>query len=197
MRTPVNRRAQRFKGPASLARRPTVALLAVAAGAVAYAGVSGKAPVPAWLRARLPHTDERGLRVIVRAVTIQRPRDELFAFWRDFGNLPRSMGYLRDAEIVEEQSGSLIRWRSLAGAQVPNRGEVRFQDAPTGRGTEVRLRFEYDPPAGVLGASIAQALGQGADRHVRESLRHFKQLMEAGEIPTNDGQPMGSCHAGR
>jgi uncharacterized membrane protein len=197
MRTPVHTRAQRFKVPASLARSPAGAVLAVAAGALVYAGVTGKAPVPDWLRARFPHTDERGLLVIVRAVTIQRARDELYAFWRDFGNLPRFMGYLHDAEIVEDHSGSLIRWRSLPGAQVPNRGEVRFQDAPAGRGTEVRLRFEYDPPAGVVGATLAQALGRGADRQVRESLRNFKQLMEAGEIPTNDGQPMGSCHAGR
>ena len=197
MRTPVHTRAQRFKVPASLARSPAGAVLAVAAGALVYAGVTGKAPVPAWLRARFPHTDERGLLVIVRAVTIQRARDELYAFWRDFGNLPRFMGYLHDAEIVEDHSGSLIRWRSRPGAQVPNQGEVRFQDAPAGRGTEVRVRFEYDPPAGVVGATLAQALGRGADRQMRESLRNFKQLMETGEIPTTDGQPRGSCHAGR
>ena len=79
MRTPVHTRAQRFKVPASLARSPAGAVLAVAAGALVYAGVTGKAPVPDWLRARLPHTDERGLLVIVRAVTIQRARDELYA----------------------------------------------------------------------------------------------------------------------
>jgi uncharacterized membrane protein len=45
----------------------------------------------------------------------------------------------------------------------------------------------------MVGATLAQVLGQGADRQVRESLRNFKQLMEAGEIPTNDHQPMGTC----
>ena len=101
-----------------------------------------------------------------------------------------------DAEIVEDQPGALIRWHSLPGAQVPNRGEVRFLSAPAGRGTEVHLRLDYEAPGGQLGASLAQLLGAGADRQVRESLRSLKQLMEAGEIPTNDHQPMGSCKEG-
>jgi uncharacterized membrane protein len=203
-----------------LARRsPAGATLAAMGGALAYAGLVGKAPRMDWLRTRLPATGEHGL-LVTRAVTILRPAGELYAFWRDLSNLPRFMGYLEavrvaesgrshwvtrgpagsrlewDAEIVEDQPGELIRWQTLPGAQVPNQGEVRFRDAPAGRGTEVRVRLEYMAPAGQLGASLAQLLGEGADRQVRESLRNFKQLMEAGEIPTNDHQPMGSCKEG-
>jgi uncharacterized membrane protein len=201
-------------------RSPAGALLALAGGAVAYGGITHKAPLPGWVSSRFPHVDVDGRVVIKRAVTIQRQSEELYAFWRDFSNLPRFMRYLHEvrvddnkrshwvasgplgtrvewtAEIVEEQPDTLIRWQSVPGAQVPNRGEVRFQTAPTGRGTEVRLRLEYEPPAGVVGATVAQVLGQGADRQVRESLRNFKQLMEAGEIPTNDRQPMGTCREG-
>jgi uncharacterized membrane protein len=200
-------------------RRAVPALAGLAVAAIAYAGITRKAPVPSWISSRFPHVEPSGNALIKRAVTIQRPREELYAYWRDFGNLPRFMRYLHavrvddntrshwvasgplgtrvewTAEIAEEQPDTLIRWHSVPGSQVPNRGEVRFQTAPAGRGTEVRLRLEYEPPAGVVGATLAQILGQGADRQVRESLRNFKQLMEAGEIPTNDGQPMGNCRS--
>jgi hypothetical protein len=33
--------------------------------------------------------------------------------------------------------------------------------------------------------------GEDADQQVREDLRRFKQLMEAGEVPTTVGQPHG------
>ena len=196
------------------------AALALAGGALAYGSLSGKAPLPSWLRARLPQPATDRALLVKRAVTIQRPPEELYAFWRDFTHLPRFMRYLQsvtvqpggrshwvangpagsrvewDAEIVEERPGALVRWQALPGAQVPNRGEVRFQPAPAGRGTEVRVRLEYEPPAGSFGATLAQLLGQGADRQVRESLRNFKQLMEAGEIPINEHQPRGTCLKG-
>jgi uncharacterized membrane protein len=205
---------------AGLARRGRAgAALVLAGGALAYGGATGRAPLPAWLRSRLPAAEGRGL-VVRRAVTIQRPVEELYAFWRDFEHLPRFMGYLRsvavgadgrsrwaaagpggtavawDAEVTDERPNELIRWRSLPGAGVSNRGEVRFRPAPAGRGAEVRVELTYEPPAGVLGATLAHLLGRGADRQVRESLRNFKQLMEAGEIPTNDRQPVGDCRGG-
>ena len=195
-------------------------VLVLVGGGIAYATLTGRAPLPGTLRSRLPVGQrEQGL-VVERGVTIQRPRDELYRFWRDFENLPQVLPHLRsvtagpngrshwvtsgpagrsvawDAEIVEERANELIRWQSRPGAQVANRGEARFVPAPGGRGTEVRVCLAYEPPAGAVGATLAQLFGQGADRQVREALRHFKSLMEAGEIPTNDGQPMGTCGVG-
>jgi uncharacterized membrane protein len=191
-------RAPLLGAPGRMAERKTMgrtvgALVAVAGATAAYRVVSGKPPVPDWLAARLPHTDGSGELTVKRAVTILRARHEIYAFWRDFSQLPDFLDFLHDARIVEQRENELIRWESASGSDMQHRGEVRFQDAPTGRGTEVRLRLEYAPTAGVVGATIAQVLGRGADRKVRESLRHVKQLMEAGEIPTNDGQPMGNC----
>ena len=173
--------------------RTVGALVAMAGASVAYRAVTGRPPVPDWLAARLPHADEEGRLTVKRAVTILRPREDVYAFWRDVANLPSSMEYLREARVLEARDNELVRWESVPGARVPNHGEVRFQDAPAGRGTEVRLWLEYEPPAGAVGASVAQVLGHGADRQIRETLRQFKQLMEAGEVPTNDGQPMGNC----
>jgi len=44
-------------------------------------------------------------RVVGRSVTIARPRAELFAFWRDFRNLPRFMANLERIEPSGEEPG--------------------------------------------------------------------------------------------
>jgi uncharacterized membrane protein len=149
-------------------------------------------------------------------VTIDKSPDQLFQFWRNFENLPRIMQHLEsvrvlddrrsrwvarapagltvewDAELVDERANELISWRSLPGADVTSTGSVRFRPAPQGRGTEVEVVLEYTPPAGLLGVGVARLFGEEPDQQVADDLRHFKNLMEAGEIPTTDGQPVGS-----
>ena len=68
---------------------------------------------------------------------------------------------------------------------------MRFSDAPGGRGTEVHVTLEYDPPAGRLGRLVAKLFGEEPDVQVREDLRRFKAIMEAGEAPTNDVHAAG------
>lgn len=147
--------------------------------------------------------------------TINRSPEELYAFWRRFDNLPRFMEHLEsvevksdtlshwkakgpagshvewDAEITEEVPNEMIAWRSVEGSDVANAGMVRFRRAPAGRGTEVEVHMEYAPPAGVLGSKIAKLFGEEPERQMREDLRRFKQLMEAGEVATVTGQPIG------
>jgi uncharacterized membrane protein len=88
-----------------------------------------------------------------------------------------------DAEIVHEEPNKVIGWRSLPGADVVNAGSVNFDAAPGGRGTEVRVSLQYQPPAGKLGATVALLFGRAPSQQVREDLRHLKELLEAGEIP--------------
>jgi len=152
---------------------------------------------------------------VTRSVTVNRPPAELYRFWRDFRNLPRMMSHLEavsviddkrshwvarapagrtvewDAEIITERENELIGWRSLDGAEIANAGSVNFRPAPGGRGTEVRVELVYDPPLGPAGAALASLFQEEPSQQVREDLRHFKQMVEAGEIPTNDGQPSG------
>lgn len=148
-------------------------------------------------------------------VTINKPAAELYGYWHDFANLPRFMSHLEevrildsgrshwrakaplgqsvewDATIVNEVENELIAWQSVDGAQVPNAGSVRFTPAPADRGTEVRVTISYAPPAGQVGVVVAKLLGEEPSRQVSDDLRRFKQLMETGELPTNDRQPMG------
>lgn len=152
---------------------------------------------------------------VERTGTILRSPEELYRFWRDFSNLPKFMQHLDsvvilddkrskwtakapagvkvewEAEIVEDKENEVIAWRSLPGAQVENSGRVTFQPAPKERGTEVKVVLDYKPPAGSLGAAIAKFTGEEPGEQVREDLRHFKMLMESGEIISTEGQPTG------
>lgn len=155
---------------------------------------------------------EQGIRVD-RSITVNKPRQEVFRFWRDLENLPRFMQHLEcvkvidgkrsrwvalapagrtvewDAEIINEIENELIGWRSLEGASVDNAGSVRFADAPGGRGTRVKVELQYNPPGGPVGAIVARLFCREPSQQVGEDLRRFKSIMEAGEIPTTEGQP--------
>ena len=96
--------------------------------------------------------------------------------------------------IVEEEANKKIAWKSAEDASVPNSGQVLFNPAPDGRGTEVKVILAYDPPAGVFGALFAKLFGEEPAIQIQEDLRHVKQLLEAGEIPTTEGQPKGTCN---
>jgi uncharacterized membrane protein len=160
----------------------------------------------------VPH--EQGYK-LERAITINKSPKELYQFWRNLDNLPRFMEHLDsvevlddrrshwvakapagmkvewDAEIINEVENERIGWRSLEGSQINNAGSVQFKPAPDGRGTEVDVTLKYDPPAGALGAAFAKLFGEEPEQQIREDLRRLKQLMETGEIPTNDNQPSG------
>jgi uncharacterized membrane protein len=146
--------------------------------------------------------------LIGRSVTIDQPRERLYVFWRDFTNLPLFMHSIRsvenvsprvshwiveapagktvewDAEIIEEEPGALIAWRSLEGTGVRNSGRVEFRDSPDGRGTVVTVTLVYDPPGGSVGKFIAKLFQKEPKVQARQDLRRFKQLMETGEIAT-------------
>ena len=152
---------------------------------------------------------------VTKAVTVQRPADEVYRFWRSFENLPPFMEHLEsvevrdgqrshwvakgpagrsiewDAEIVEEQPGERLSWRSLPGASVHNEGSVSLKDVPGGRGTEVTVNLRYAPPAGTLGAAVAKLLGEEPATQLADDLRRFKQVIETGEVARSDGSPRG------
>jgi uncharacterized membrane protein len=146
--------------------------------------------------------------LVGRTVTINRPRQELYAFWRDFRNLPlfmeniesvtvkdgnRSHWVVRgpaktdlewDSEITEDVPDEVIAWRSVEGASVQNSGRVEFVDSSNGRGTVVSVTIAYDPPAGALGKAFAKIFRREPKIQARQELRRFKQLLETGELPT-------------
>jgi uncharacterized membrane protein len=164
------------------------------------------APRPVKTRPDMPSlAGGRGLRV-ERAVTVMRSPEELYARWRDLSRLPELIPHLEsvtpidqtrsrwvlkgprdirlswEAELVADEPGRLIAWRSIEGADVDNAGSVRFTRVPNDRGTEMKVLLSYAPPAGWVSNTIATLFGRGGDREVREALRRFKQQMEADEV---------------
>jgi uncharacterized membrane protein len=96
--------------------------------------------------------------------------------------------------MVEDRENELISWRSIPGSQIYNAGTVRFQPAPGDRGTEVRVELEYDPPFGKLGAKVASLFREEPGQQVMDDLRHFKQVMELGEIVFSDASKQRGPH---
>ena len=151
--------------------------------------------------------------LIGRTVTINAPRQALYAFWRDFRNLPLFMENIEsvqvfderrshwmvkgpadstvewDSVIVEDVPGESIAWSTTDEAEVPNSGRIEFRDTTNGRGTQVTVNIVYDPPVGKLGKAVAKLFGREPNIQARQDLRRFKQLMETGEIPTSAMHP--------
>ena len=144
--------------------------------------------------------------LVDETVTINRPISELYRFWRNLENLPRFMSHLEsvervtdtlsrwrakgpagttvewNAEIINEVPDQVIGWRSIEGSDVVSAGSVNFD--PAGAATRVRVRLQYSPPGGKVGATLAWMMGRDAQTEIREDLRRFKQIVESGTVKT-------------
>jgi uncharacterized membrane protein len=181
----------------------------------AAAAVLGVTALDLACSRRVRGAEEPNVVHVSKAITINRPLSEVFAFWRELTNLPRFMAHLEEvrmldqgrsrwrakgpagmhveweAEIVEDRPDASIGWCSLPDAQVPNWGRVIFLEAPGGRGTEVHVELHYEPPAGKLGYLVARILGEEPSRQVGDDLRRLKQVLEVGEVTRSDASPEG------
>jgi uncharacterized membrane protein len=110
--------------------------------------------------------------------------------WHVEGPLGTTVSW--EAEIVNDVPGELIAWRTVDGLEVAHAGSVLFKPATGGRGAVVRVELEYSPFGGKVGGAVARLLGENPQTQIVEDLRRFKQVMEAGEIPTVEGQPSGA-----
>src|SRR3546814_11014118 len=73
--------------------------------------------------------------------------------------------------ITETALGESIFWQSTPDSDIANSGEVRFADAPNGRGPYVSLILAYDPPGGTLGrrgAKLQTGRAPGRERGWQE-----------------------------
>lgn len=186
---------------------------------VAVAGITA-ADVSASLRhtARARSGDlvtSPGEAYVEQSMTVNKSPQECYDYWRNLQNHPKFSRMLEsvtsiderrshwvmkapagvklewDAEISIDRPGQRLAWHSLEGASVTHAGTVRFEPAPGGRGTVVRVLMHYRPPLGRASANLARLLGHDPNGEVREDLRRFKALIETGEIPTTAGQPSG------
>lgn len=146
-----------------------------------------------------------------KTMTINRPAGELYQYWRNLENLPTFMHHVRsvrqlddqrshwvvdvldnmelewDAQITVDRPNEMIAWETMPDASLQHKGYVKF--IPTARGTEVSVSMDYDPPGEMPEKLMGGALRFIAAQQIKEEIRNFKRIMEAGEIPTTKGQP--------
>ncbi len=150
------------------------------------------------------------------AQTIGKGAEELYELWRSPEGLRQIMAHFADvtplagpklthwkvkspapltvewdSELTVEQPGQELGWSSKPGTSLPNEGSVYFRPALAGRGTEVRVRFRFEPPLGTPGLLVSKALGFVPKTIAEQSLRRFKSLAETGEIPSLASNPSG------
>jgi uncharacterized membrane protein len=195
--------------------------LALLGGGLAWRGLTGHCDIYGALKINTAHQGKHaGVRhgegiKVEKSVTINKAPEEIYRFWHNFENLPRFMNHLEavrvlddkrshwtakaplgttaewDAEIINEKENELIAWRSVEGSSIPNAGSVRFEQKPGAAETVVRVSISYEPPGGTLGALLAKLFGEEPEQQIAEDLRRFKQVMEAGETASTQGQPSG------
>lgn len=180
---------------------------ALVAGGVALAVAGGVLAYRSATKSRV-QSSGKGVEVDV-SQTVKHSPEAVYAFWRKLENLPRFMHHLKEvreldskrshwaanvpgdfaevsweAEIVAEEPGRFIAWRSLPGSQVENSGEVRFESAPGNMiGTRVHAIIAYHPPMGAVGTALAGLFKSGFKGMVKDDLRRFKNIFETANIP--------------
>ena len=190
----------------SATRLTAIAVTAAAAGATVAALRAGRRT-----RQSLPVTRGAG-RATMRGVTINRPPEAVYRFFRDLPRLaaalepsprvtevddrrsrweaggPTETAVAYTVEILSDELEKVLAWQVTDGP-VPHEGEIEFALAPADRGTEVRVSLRYRQRGGRLAATAARVTGDEPDQVLRTSLRRIKQVLECGEVPVSDDEP--------
>jgi len=178
-------------------------LKTVIGGFLLYRGASGNCPGYSLMGKQPDHVVHAGSLNVRTSIVVNRPKNEVYAFWRNLENLPAFMKHIKnitqydamrshweatvpgnittlqwDAEIVEEEMNSKIAWRSVEGATIENAGKVVFEDALGGRGTKLNILISYRPPAGDVGLKIAGLFNSRFEKMIHDDLAGFKTHIE-------------------
>lgn len=188
-------------------------MLMFGGGALMYRGLTGYCPAYQAIGVSTVSPDSAPGILLEATITVNKTAAEVYRFWHRVENHPRFMQHLESvvslgdkrarwaakgplampitwgADLIEERPHTLLSWRSLPGEAVDHMGTVRLRELPDGRGTEVRLRLEYAPPGGMTGVALAKLFKTLTVQQLKEDLRCFKQIIEAGETPTIAHQP--------
>lgn len=194
----------------SLFKHPVNGLIKTALGTyLLYRGASGHCAVYESLGKTkgVSHTSAINIRT---GLIVNKPKEEVYAFWRRLENLPLFMKHLAsvteidtkhshweavvpgnigkvkwNAEIVKEEMNSLIGWQSIPNSMINNAGKVSFHDALGGEGTELEVVISYHPPAGEIGAGLAKVLTPVFEKMIRQDVMNFKDYIETKHKSTS------------
>jgi uncharacterized membrane protein len=148
--------------------------------------------------------------VVLRSITVGRPVNEVYEYWKDFTNFPRFMQHLESvemlgdgrsrwratgpggtraewtSEIVEDRTNEALAWQTTGNSELYHTGKVTFRPGPRGEGTVVTVEMQYAPPGGQVGAALLKLFRKEPGQQVIDDLRRLKQVMEIGEVVQSD-----------
>lgn len=194
-----------YSGLKSLFQHPVNGFTKIVTGGTLFMrGTSGHCPVYQAVGADSTKPEVINIK---QHITVTRPRDEVYQFWRRLENLPLFMQHIEsvkekgpiqshwkarlfkntpaiswDAEIVKEIENKFIGWHSVRGSAIEHGGKVEFNDAPGG-GTDVEVVFSYQSPIGGLGTELARQFSPTLEEIIREDILNFKHFIETKEVP--------------
>ncbi|MFN8528572.1 MAG: SRPBCC family protein [Anaerolineae bacterium] len=152
----------------------------------------------------VPH--QQGNRIEGR-IRIDRPVQEVYAYWRSLENLPQFLSFVGqievydethskwtaqlpagiglswDTEILTDEENQRIAWQSAPNAAFSNAGAVNFTPTPDGSGTDLTLKIEYTPPAGAIGSLLTSLFESDPNRQIGDDLQRLKETLEMETRP--------------
>lgn len=184
-----------------LGKRNKSILESLFAGYLLYRGATGNCAAYSAMGKTKPDNRSRNINIQVRQI-VNRPRKDVYEFWRNFENLPLFMEHLDrvdnlndsifvwnakipgglgnvrwKTEIVKEKPYELIGWQSLPGSSLLSAGKVEFKDI-TEHSTEVHVVISYHAPGGIPGEGTARLINPVFEDLLREDITNFKWYME-------------------
>jgi uncharacterized membrane protein len=194
-----------YKGLKKMGTHPFLGLQGAAAGGLMlYRGATGICPV--YKQIGKDTTDPQAIN-ITEDITVNVPVEKVYAFWREFSNLPKFMKHLKSveelssevsvwkantpgrlidlkwkAQITREEVGQYIGWQSLEGSMIDNAGKVEFRETLNGTGTELHIEIDYFPPAGSVGSGITSIFNGAFERMIRQDIQNFKAHVETEDF---------------
>ena len=188
----------------ALGKEKKSGLEAVLAGYLLFRGASGNCAAYDAIGKTKPDNRSRNVNNRISQV-VNKPRNIVYKFWRDFENLPLFMEHLNNvtslkdgnslweakipggigtitwkSEIVKERPNELLGWRSLPDSPLNSWGKIEFKDDLDGLGTEVKVVISYHAPGGIAGEGAARFFNPVFKEMLEEDVANFKWFIERG-----------------
>jgi uncharacterized membrane protein len=138
---------------------------------------------------------------IEQSIRVKAPVEQVYKFWRDFGNFPTFMENVEDvrcldaecrrshwklhgpmgktveydADLTQDEPNKAIGWNSSSG-DISTTGNVTFTQHEDNTLVHVIMQWA-DTPGGALGEGVGK-LFQNADAMLQEDLQRFKDIAE-------------------
>ena len=177
---------------------------AALSGYLLYRGITGSCAFYNAIGKTKPDNRSRNVNIQLTQ-EVDKPREEVYNFWRNLENLPLFMQHLENVNalndtitvweakmpvgmgnlrwkstIVEEKENEILGWKSLPGSEIENAGKVEFEDVGVGT-TRLHVVLSYKAPFGIPGEGAARLINPIFEDMLREDVLSFKELIENRE----------------